>query len=334
MSDQIHGDVYARVGNPQSSGAEQLETLLIPFALDVNLINPGLFIRENARIAGLLEYSGIEPGIIDGVVEGETIFNRSDVSPVQISLGEEENTGRSLSRYFSQVLREFTTLGLIGVFGLLLMPRLMQAPIATLQQRPVSSLSVGMLSFLLSFPVILIVLLLSLLVIFILSLLRLDGVVVAALVILGITDIGGASLFYFVAIFIARVIVALGLGRVAVQVTLGDNGSQRINYLSLGIGVLVLAILGSLPAPLGWIVNAVALFLGLGAILSVLQTQLRALRESPAETPRYAAEKQELPRSPEDARQFPPPIINDKPAAPGMDNLPEGFEWWDDDETN
>jgi hypothetical protein len=36
-----------------------------------------------------------------------------------------------------------------------------------------------------------------------------------------------------------------------------------------------------------------------------------------------------VPLHPEDARQLPPPIIEDKPSlGPGMDNLPEGFHWW------
>ncbi len=223
---------------------------------------------------------------------------------------------------------------MIGLFGMLLAPHLMQTPIATLRQRPVSSLSVGMLSFILSFPIVLIMLLLSLLVLFILSLLQLDGVLIVAIIALSLVNVGGASVFYFVAIFIARVAMALAMGRIIVRTAIGDDGSQRIMYLSLGVGIVALAFLGSLPT-VGWIVNGVALFLGLGAILIVLQTQLRTFRETspvPSRYPRYAPDKPELPRSPEDARQFPPPILDDRPVAPGMDNLPEGFEWWDEEE--
>ncbi len=330
---EIGGNVYASVGDSQSAGASQLETLLIPFTLDVELLNPGLIVIGEGHIGGELEYTGMEEGRIDGTIDGETVYTPISVGPVQLNLGEEEVTGRQLNLYLSQVIREFTTLGVIGLVGLLLAPRLLQMPIPNLQQRPVSSLSIGLLSFILSFPIVLIIVILSFLVIFTLSLLRLDGVAAAGGIVLGLVSIGGSSLFYFIAIFIARVIVSLALGRMVVRMVAGDNGSQRILLLRLGVGVLILAIIGSLPA-IGWVFNAVALFIGLGALLAVLQTQIRTVRETvtpvPARKPHHPIPQ--LPRHPQEAQQLPPPIIDSRPLPRGMDNLPEGFELWDEDE--
>jgi hypothetical protein len=106
--------------------------------------------------------------------------------------------------------------------------------------------------------------------------------------------------------------------------------------LSLFVGVAILAIVGSLPFPvgpftLGGIVNAIVLALGLGAILILLQDRLRILRETPT-TGRANGQPSVtmLPPRAEEARAIPPPILDDVPQPPGMDNLPPGFKWWDD----
>jgi hypothetical protein len=37
-----------------------------------------------------------------------------------------------------------------------------------------------------------------------------------------------------------------------------------------------------------------------------------------------------LPSRSTEAHQFPPPMLDSGSRAPGMDNLPAGFRWWDD----
>jgi hypothetical protein len=260
-----------------------------------------------------------------------------EIGPAPLQLGEgdeEEAAGRSLNRYLDSVIREITTLGVIGVIGLLVAPHLLQAPLRDLQARPLSNLGVGMLSFLLSFPIMLIAAVITLVILFILSLFRLQGVMVAGAIILGLVDLGGASLFYFVAIYLARVVVCLAVGRIVVQAAVGDDGSQRIVYISLIAGVAILAVTASLPF-VGWLFNAVALFLGLGAILTVLQHQWQRFRETtptPVTYPAgYPLTFPPLPSRSEDARHIPPPIIDDSDVPPGLDNLPDGFTWWTDD---
>ncbi|RMG79582.1 MAG: hypothetical protein D6712_19455, partial [Chloroflexi bacterium] len=202
-----------------------------------------------------------------------------------------------------------------------------------LERRPVSSVVAGLLSFIISFPIVLIVLLISILLIAILSLLRLEGVIVAGSILLMVVDIGGTSLFYFVAIFIGRVIVCLVIGRLIVRILVNDQQVVRkIPYVNLGLGVLVLSLVGSLPV-VGLIFNALALFLGLGAVLSVTLEQINVWRQVSPPT-------NNMPTTPTPAtyphyhKPAPPPISQPLPPGPGMENLPEGFTWWDEDESD
>ncbi|MFW5691996.1 MAG: hypothetical protein ACOCX3_01455 [Chloroflexota bacterium] len=334
ISGEVEQDVTATVGNAESGGASsQIETLLIPFPFEVELIDPGLILEGDGAVRGQLDYTGPTPGIIDGTTERTPIYRTTEEplltgTPVQQS-------ARSLRRYFSAVFREFLALGFIGVLTVILVPRYMLAPVRRMQMNPVSSLGVGMLSFILSFPIVLIVALLSVVLVLLLSLLPLDNVVLFGGIVLGLANIGGASVFYFTAIYIARVVFALAVGRLIVRLTFRDRDDNGWRYLlaSVGVGVFLMAMAGSIPI-FGWGFNALALFMGLGAILGVLRQQMKKIRSTPTPGPsprpaRYAPPViSRLPYTPEEARRTPPPLIDDEPPAIGMDNLPEGFNWW------
>jgi hypothetical protein len=149
--------------------------------------------------------------------------------------------------------------------------------------------------------------------------LQLSDLALLAGIIIFVLDLGGAGLFYFMAIFVSRVIVCIALGRFIVRVLFGNRPERPMTYVSLLIGVALLALGSSLPY-VGFVINAVAAFFGLGAILILVQNELQAARE--------ANNQPSEPLQLEDARQLPPPIIEDKALGPGMDNLPQGFRWW------
>jgi len=312
----INGDVTATVGDPASTGVTQLHTLFSFLPIELDLINPGLRVSETGMIDGQLRYQG--------PVEGEiavTLPNPPEYTPVtsqtDFTITTEENLIDRLRDYAGQGIREFVSLALIGVIGLLLAPRTLQTPIYSLRVRPLPSLGVGLLVFIISFPIILIVILISLALALLLSVLQLGDLAVIGGIIINILNIGAAGLFYFTAIFISRVIVCIALGRFTVRLLFGDRPARYMTYVSLLIGTIMLALLSSLPY-VGWLINALAAFFGLGAILTLIQRQLDIAREAPPPEPTH----------PEEARQLPPPIIEDHPADPGMDNLPDGFHWW------
>lgn len=317
INDTVNGNVTATVGDPASTGVTELRTLFGFLPFGVELINPGLRVSENGMINGQLRYSG--------PAEGEfavTLPRPPEYTPFTTQadlISPEKSFAESLRDYLAQAIREVVSLALIGVVGLLVIPRTLQAPIYSLRVRPLPSLGVGLLTFMISFPLFFVVVpLLGAVLVLLLLLLGLGDLALIAGAIVLVLDLGGAGVFYFVAIFISRVVVCIALGRFFVRLVLGDRPERIMTFVSLLTGVVVLALITSLPY-IGFVVNALAAFFGLGAMLMLIQREIDLAREAVV-TPE--------PIHPELARQLPPPVIDDKPLGPGMDNLPEGFHWW------
>jgi hypothetical protein len=323
-------NVDANVGDPQSTGISQLQTILIPFGWDVVLISPGLIVGSSAILEGTLNYSGPVRGTIEGSVSGETNFSQviaqSDLTQI---MADEEGAQRGLGVYVEQVLHEFITLAIVGVIALVTLSRPIQMPIRNIQSRPLPSIGIGLLTFIVAIPIALIglILLAGLLLILVL-LLRLDGVLLtlAGGSTLGIWT-GSALSFFFMAIFISRIVVCLWLGRALVRSVRGAENPAQLPFLGLAVGIGILALISPLPI-IGWIINALALFLGLGAIVIALQGQLRTYRDTPMVMP--PPFRPSVSAGLGSTRRLPPPLLDDQPKGVGMDNLPDGFTWWDD----
>lgn len=325
----VAGDVTADVGDSQSSGVTELQTFLTLLPIDLTLVRPGLRVGETAFIEGRLSYSAPSEGIIDGTLASTPIYAPVIVQPdlTQIAaITEPEDASRELGIFLRQALREFLSLALVGALALLLIPGAMQALLRSLTARPLPSLGLGLVTFIASFPVLVIIALLSLLVIFALGLLQLGDFTLAGAALLGVANVGFASVFYFIAIFVARALACLGLGRFILRLLRSRTGPNINVYVELLVGCFLLALLFSLPV-IGWLLSAVAAFLGLGAILTHLQgyfearRRLSIVRISPSTS---------LPSRSEEARHYPPPMLDSGSNGPGMDNLPPGFQWWDD----
>jgi cytoskeletal protein CcmA (bactofilin family) len=342
INGSVTGDVTADVGDSEDSdGTAQLETLFIPLPVELDLVNPGLRVMESAEIRGLLRYSSPSQALIDGKVEGTIFFDEIPQQPQITDITNEETLRQEFQRYIGNSIREFATLAVVGAFGLLFAPGLTQAPIRNLRRRPLTSLGVGTLTFILSFPVVVIAVVISVLVIFTLTLVQAGNLTIAGIVVLLLLDVGGASLFYFVAIFVARSIVCLALGRRLLRFVFEDDGTMRFLYVSLAAGSLLVAMVVSLPF-VGWLMNALTLFLGLGAIVNLVQRQLRSIREGtgvyePNDAPptgmRFGQRgtiEVEPPLLPSET----PPVSNVPKPRPrhnvGTDDLPDGFVWWDE----
>lgn len=336
ISGVTKGDITATVGNSQSDGASsQIETLLIPFPFDVELVDPGLIIFRDAQVEGLLEYTGPTPGLINAKLDQKPVFNPTQPSLIGTPV---EQSARSLQNYLEEVLQEFANLIFIGIIFTFIAPRQMQAPLRSMRAHPLSTLGVGMLSFILSFPIFLIIALFSILIVVIISFLPLEDVVVFGGVALALANIGSASIFYFTAIYIARIIFGLALGRFLVRLLYHDDGSWRSLYLSLAVGLVGLSLANSIPT-IGWGIDALALFLGLGAILSVLRIQIKRFLDSnpvrvTAAYPTVQTVQPALPRpfGFREPQRFARPVVKENPSPPGTENLPEGFDWWGEDD--
>ena len=159
--------------------------------------------------------------------------------------------------------------------------------------------------------------LLSALIVGLFLLLQLRDLTLISAVLFAVFDLSTMGFYFFVAFFITRVIVALALGRFIIRRLFGSDTSPRALIASLLLGITVLALFASLPV-VGWLVNALALFLGLGAILTLLQEKLEQSRTARTTTPTDSIE----------AEQVPPPMVEDSAGEPGSENLPAGFKWW------
>lgn len=331
VSGTILGDVTVDVGDAENQeGTAQLESLFIPLPVELDLVAPGLRLRPTGAIEGQLRYTSPSVARIDGDLSLPPIYTPATFQTT-INLEDEVLVRQQIRRYFGSALREFTTLGIVGALGLAFFPDLTQAPISNLRRRPLTSLGVGTLTFILSFPVFLIFAVVSVLILFVISLLQVTDLVIAGGVILGTLDIGGASLFYFISIFFARSVVCLAIGRVLLRFVVDDDDSMRYLYASLAVGALAVGLVVSLPM-IGWLVNAFTLFIGLGAIVNLLQAQLRVLRETGRFGPNaYATRPSPRLGSRQGAIESRPrPVIPAPQRPPGTEDLPPGFEWWED----
>ena len=129
--------------------------------------------------------------------------------------------------FFDQFKRELTVLLTAGFLSLALASKQFQGPLSNLHERPVRSFVIGMLLFIISFPIILILLIATTIVILLPVVLNLDGVALAAGAFLTLFDVGVIGIFYFTAIFIARAVFALELGRLALQIASGRDSARR-----------------------------------------------------------------------------------------------------------
>jgi hypothetical protein len=318
ISGNVNGNVDATVGDSTSDGLSHFPTFVIPFQFDLQLLKPGLRVADGAQVTGYIHYSSPTVAEIPDALDEQTEFTPMDAlaefTPVTM---EDDSLSRNLNLYFSQVIQEFATLVLIGVVFLVLFPRALQDPLRYLQARPLTCMGVSVFTLIVLIPIGLAVVVLSIFIIFVLTLLRLDDLVLSIGALLGFVNIGGVSVFAFVFGFLSRVIVGYAVGRVLLHVISRYSPSPQGQFLSLFIGVGVMALATPLPI-VGLVVYAIAATLGLGAILSVLQGQFRAARDN-----------NNLPPLPEDEPP-PPPALEIAAPALGMDNLPPGFMMWDD----
>jgi hypothetical protein len=305
---RVGGDVDAAVGTGDSSNVSQLQGLV----QNVVLVDAGLVIGEQATLGGYLRYTGPSEGVIDGTLAQAAEYTPVQNAPSLTNVEDASSAQRELGTYLLQALREFITLSIIGTVLLLLIPRTLHLPIKSLRARPLSNLAGGLLAFFMSFFIVLVVLLLTLLFAVTLVLLNVNDVALAFVlgVVVGMLNLGLPSVFYFMAIFVSRIVICLAIGRLIVRWLGMAEGTTRSQFVGLYSGIASLSL--AIPLPLvGIVLNGVAVFVGLGAILNVILAQLRTMREHAV---------------------APTPIITlDDGAAPlGTDNLPDGFTWWDD----
>lgn len=327
----VRGDVEATVGDSNSLGLSQVQAIRIPFEWNVDLLPPGLSIGTSGQVEGNLRYTGIGQGEIAGQVTGRTEYVQTVLQPdLTAIITPEQQPG--LGTFLTQSLREFITLLVIGVIALFIVPRSYLSPARSLRQRPLRSFGAGLLSAVASLPALLLAILVALLIAFILAFVRLETLLMLWGIGASTVVVVAVIILYFLIFFVSRALACLWIGRWLVRVTIGDDNSRRVALIGQGVGCTLLALLSPVPW-VGLSVNVLAILFGLGAMALALRMwleQLRGIRFNQPVRPLDYDKLMEIARK-NPKRVPPPPLIELPIRPPGLDNLPPGFTWWDDD---
>jgi hypothetical protein len=279
---------------------------------------------DNPRVKGQLHYQAPEPLAVEpGMVGGDVRFapgpsdGRIGVAPVSEVVGS----------YIGRILRDLLALMLVGLVVLLVAQNGLMASTWRLKARTASAFGYGLAALLLFVPAALLLFLVSLAVLGLIHLVTLGELTLMAAVLLLLVNLVFVGGFWFVMAFLARLAVCYVIGQWLGRrlFIVADRATTLV--ISLLLGVLAYAIVSELGA-IGLLLNLIAICFGTGAIiLTVRDTWI--LRQAPlpihplnmppiALLPPGTITPDDLPVPPGDVE-----------ALPGMDNLPEGFTWFD-----
>jgi hypothetical protein len=324
---QVGGAVNARTGGLQPEANSPVVGLMLNVLLNVQQAVPGLRVGQSASIGGDLIYVSPTEAEVLGDVSGQTAYTQEVIPPTLEEFVAEDSRIDALRAYFGQVVQDVLVLGLVGAVLLWLWPKGMLRPIEAANENPLGSGLVGLGMVILSVPTLILVLVLGVaVVLMIAAFARVDGLMVVFGSATGLLTLGGGGLFYFVTVYVARAVTASVLGSLLITRITQADLSRRQRALSVLVGAGIIAAVGSIY-PFGWVVNLASAAFGVGAIWRALHKALNPPVQPPAPQPARALAASSAPMSP----NVPPPL-SDMPSAPrGMENLPNGFRWWDEE---
>ena len=321
----VGGNIDVQVGDSRDPVPVELGTLLSLFRFGMQLEPRGLVVSEAASLGGRLRYSAPFPADIRITPPLQVVYTQLNTAPEYAAARlVETSPALDLATWLLTVARELFTILLVGLVLLRLLPHPLQAPLHHLRFSPLPCLGAGVVGSLLASVLWLVLFLLLVVASALLAAAGLGQLSGIGLLAIAVFNIGGGGIITFLLLHAARILVALALGRALLYLLLRRSSRESTTRQELLTGALPVALLVTLPT-LGGLANALVLVTGCGAI-SLALWHMR----SPATRMRQpAALPAPLPR-PVDHDAL--PVIDLGREAPGMQNLPEGFNWWEDDE--
>jgi cytoskeletal protein CcmA (bactofilin family) len=272
VSGEVTGDVLVGSGNVDISGqvggdarlGTGQATISGSIAEDLLAGSGQLTITSSGQVGEDFIF-GTGRTTLDGRVEGDVLGStgaytrRGTIGGTEdVTIGREREP--TVGDRLLDAVQRFVAILAIGALLLWLLPRVIAGTAETLRRRPWASLGVGALGMVGFVVLCAAILLVCVLIAIGLGFIGLDDLV-------GITIFGSATtitvlvfLFFIAVAFAAQAVVGLFLGR------LGTAAGQARRWTALVIGVLLVAILISLPVVGGWLGLIIALF-GLGALI-------------------------------------------------------------------
>jgi cytoskeletal protein CcmA (bactofilin family) len=308
----INGQIEGNADVHVESEASAFRPPDIP-SLGLSFMRQGLSIAQDGgqHVKVDLRYeSPYQIDIAPGTVGGEVHFVQGPTGG-QIGIAP---LSEVLGNYVGRILRDLLALMTIGLVLLLLAQNALQATGWRLRSRTRASFGYGLIAFLLFFPAALLLAVLNVAILGLVQLLTLGELTFTTALLLAIIDLVLVGGFWFVVAFVARIVICYVIGQQIGHRVLLTTDRATTLVISLLIGVVTYAAISNLPIGLlGVIVNAVMIFLGLGAIVLYMRDSL--FRRVPVTVTGVVDDFAALPA--------------DVESRPGMDNLPEGFTWFD-----
>lgn len=322
----IAGHVDANVGDPRRN----TEVPSLPF-YDVTFSDPGLVVSEAAYIAGDLRYRAARPMLVPPeTVNGRLIFEQTGGQPDITKVEKPDDAAQILRDYSVASLRDILSLLILGAIGLRVVPDAIRQPAAHVRRRTVPTIGWGLLTFMLSIPIVITVVMIGLIFLLVLYLIKLNELTImigAAVVIVTGVLVGSISFLLF---FMGRLVVSFMVGQLLSTYALRrlEARSFRRWMLTLALGATAYALIINMPLPgLSLVIEMVTALAGVGAVMMYVRRVLidvALLR--PRLEPAWAPPPVMLPAP------APPPLIVPGDDGPyGLENLPPGFTGFDED---
>ncbi|MBN2305185.1 MAG: polymer-forming cytoskeletal protein [Anaerolineae bacterium] len=317
---QIDGVVVGGVDASVGDARRRPDVPHLP-VYDLSFDNPGLWIAEDALVGRDVQYKSSTVSLIPpDTVQGRVIFNKTGGPSDITKVGQADAAARLLWDYFIDSLRDFLTIMILGVVGLYTVPNVIKRPALHVRRRAISTVGWGLITFMLSVPILIIVMGIGLILVALLYLIKLNGLTLMLGILVLIVTGMLAGGFSFLLFFMGRIVISFVIGQLIYRYAFHASGvgtmRRWITTLALGTAVFVLATNAPVPA-LGLIIELISALAGIGAVIMygrdlLYRSSLLTIM------PRLAA-----PRSP---LALPAPALVDEPImGPGMDNLPDGF---------
>jgi cytoskeletal protein CcmA (bactofilin family) len=258
-------DISGRVGGDARLGAGQI-TVSGSVGEDL-LVGAGQVTITSSGEVGEDFVFGTGRTILDGQVAGDvlgstgTYERRGSVGGTErVNIREPRKEPTFGDRLLDGV-RRFASVLIFGALLMWLAPRFMDGSADAVRRRPLASVGVGALSLVGYIALAVVVLIVVVLVGILFGLLGLGGLFAILLIAALLSLVILAFLLVVIVAFIAPVVVGLAIGRLLLR-----DGSGVRRWLALGLGVLLVVVVSSVPVVGGWIAFLIALF-GLGAVV-------------------------------------------------------------------
>jgi cytoskeletal protein CcmA (bactofilin family) len=273
---EVNGDIGRNATFNMGEAQYTFEYISIPPSIP-STISPGLRVSPDAKIGGDLKYtySLNQSATINNQPGGKIIYKtpvpsqQSVPHPVSHIERQANFWGWLMGQFFLGTLKRFWvnlfSLILLGGLVVAFLPGLLKSSTTQLSLKPMVSFGYGLLVVISGYIALILAGLVILALSIIFTLISLGGLSTATFG-LGFASLGFAGVvFTMLVIYASKLVVAYLVGRWILKGIAPQSRAAQMPFWCLVIGILVYAILRSLPF-VGWIFALIVILFGLGAI--------------------------------------------------------------------